>query len=243
MDFSHFWKHHYADAIKDEARDQGKYLDMAEETNDPESRRVLQDIAGDEGRHHDLLEGIETTKASPEMDIEQLDFIENDLIARMAHAANFQEWWSLRQQRNQLIAERDMLRTKSRVTKSEKLSDSEITEARGLIAYYNKHRYTATQTIKALQRKFGKLSEEYKAARVYWTETKKDDVTATAELGKEIGFTKYKTVLSPSACPLCRKKSDNGNKIFSQKEIEKTAHGDFVPWHENCYCIVIPWVE
>lgn len=130
-----------------------------------------------------------------------------------------------------------------RVQKSDSLSDKEITEARGLIAYYNKHRYTATQTIKALQRKFGKLASQSDAARVYWTETKRDDTRAVANLGKEIGFDKYKVILSPSACPICVKKTSDGKKVFSQKDIEKTAHGAFVPFHPNCYCIAVPHVD
>ena len=127
-----------------------------------------------------------------------------------------------------------------RLEKEEAMSDNELTEARALIALYNKKRKPAFLTIKALRRKFGKLATQSDAARVYWTETKKADVQATHELGKEIGFTKYRTILSPNACPLCRRKSENGTKIFSNADLAKSGYGEFVPWHPQCYCIVVP---
>lgn len=130
-----------------------------------------------------------------------------------------------------------------RVEKSEKLSDEEITEARGLIAYYNKHHFTATQAINALRRKLRKLAAQPDAARVYWTETKKADTQATLSLGEEIGFTTYKVILSPSACRVCRKKTSDGERIFSDKEVAKTGYGQFVPFHPNCFCIAVPHVE
>lgn len=130
-----------------------------------------------------------------------------------------------------------------RLEKADKMSDEEVTEARGLIAYYNKHRYTATQTIKALQRKFPTLKYQPDAARVYWTETKRDDTKATLVLGKDIGFDKYKVILSPSACKVCKQKTDQGNKIFKASELEKSGHGHAPPFHPSCYCIVVPFVE
>lgn len=129
-----------------------------------------------------------------------------------------------------------------RVEKASKMSEKEITEARSLIALYNKRRRTATQTIKALQKKFGKLSDQADAARVYWTETKRDDTQAVLELGKDIGFDKFKVVLSPSACITCRKKTDNGAKVFKSAEIQKAGYGHAPPFHPNCYCILIPHV-
>ncbi len=179
----------------------------------------------------------------PERDIQDLDFIENDLIARMAQAPNFREWWSLRQQRNQLIAERDMLRTKSRVEKSGSLTKKEIEEARALIALYNKKHKTATQIIQALQKRFGKLAYKPDAARVFWTETKKADTEAVHELSKELGFDTFKVILSPSACPVCRKKTSDGNKVFKSTEISKSGYGHAPPFHPNCYCILVPHVE
>lgn len=182
----------------------------------------------------------------PERAIQDLDFLENDLIAREAQASSFKEWWGLKQQRAQLVAERNLLREeigKSRVEKAKKLSEKELTDARGLIAYYNKRRYTATQTIKALQRKFGKLADKPDAARVYWTETKRDDTNAVHELGKEIGFTKFKVILSPSACHVCRKKTQDGDKIFKSAELQKSGYGHAPPFHPNCFCILVPHAD
>lgn len=182
---------------------------------------------------------------SYELQMQNLDFLENDLIAREAGATTFKEWWSLRQQRNQLKAERAIMREelgKSRMEKTkDSLGEDDITEARGLIAFYNKRRYTATVTIKALMRKFS--LDKSAAARVYWTETKRDDTDAVIDLGKEIGFTKYKVILSPSACKICRKKTNDGARIFKASELNKSGEGHKPPFHPNCYCILVPHVD
>jgi len=180
-----------------------------------------------------------------ERELQDLDFIENDLIAREAGATTFKEWWELRQQRNQLKAERAILREaigKARVEKTnDAIRDEDITDARSLIALYNKRHKTATQTIKALMRKF--TLDQPAAARVFWTETKRDDTNAVLDIGKEIGFDTYKVILSPSACPVCVKKTDNGAKIFKAAELEKSGHGHKPPFHPNCYCVLVPWVD
>lgn len=180
-----------------------------------------------------------------ERELQDLDFLENDLIAREAGATTFKEWWDLRQRRNQLRAERALLREalgKARMEKKkDSLSDDDITEARGLIAFYNKRRYTATQTIRALMRKFN--MDQPGAARVYWTETKRDDTNAVLDLGKEIGFETYKVILSPSACHICREKTRNGDKVFKASELNKSGYGHKPPFHPNCYCILVPHVE
>lgn len=123
--------------------------------------------------------------------------------------------------------------------KASDFSNEELTEARGLIALYNKKGKIASKAIKALMEKFGK--DEAAAARVYWTETKRADVKATSELGDELGITKYKVILSPNACKVCRKKTENGNKVFDKKQVEKAGVGKFVPFHPNCYCIMVPY--
>lgn len=127
--------------------------------------------------------------------------------------------------------------------KSDSLSSEELGEARSLIALYNKRRRTATQIIKALQGRFSKLTTQSDAARVYWTETKKADTQAVHDLAKELGFTTYKVILSPSACKVCRKKTENGSKVFKSSEITKSGYGHAPPFHPNCYCILIPHVE
>lgn len=128
-----------------------------------------------------------------------------------------------------------------RVEKSDSLSDSELTEARGMIALYNKRRRTATQTINAIMRKF--KIDQPGAARVYWTETKRDDTNAILDIGKEIGFTTFKVILSPSACAVCRRKTDGGTKVFKAAELNKSGHGHKPPFHPNCYCILVPHVD
>lgn len=180
----------------------------------------------------------------PERALQDLDFLENDLIAREAQATTFKEWWALRQQRNMLNAERSLLRQeigKGRMEKTDKMSSEKISQARSLIALYNKKHKTASQTIKALMQKFGE--DQSSAARVYWTETKRNDTKAVQEIGKEIGFDKFKVILSPSACAVCRKKTEDGDKVFKARELNKSGYGHAPPFHPNCYCILVPHVD
>ena len=130
-----------------------------------------------------------------------------------------------------------------RIEKSGKLSSDEITEARSLIALYNKQQKTATQTIGALQNKFHKLADQRDAARVYWTESKRMDTQATTSLSADLGFDTFKVILSPNACTVCRKKTQNGGKIFKTSELQKAGYGHAPPFHPNCYCIVVPHVD
>lgn len=122
--------------------------------------------------------------------------------------------------------------------KAEKLSRDELVKVRELISTYQARNWRSSQIIEKIQ---GVLQiDQYRAQRVYDTEVKRRDVVATRELGKQVGFTKYGVVISPNACALCRRKTDNGAKIFSDADIHKTGYGQFVPWHPNCFCIAIP---
>lgn len=121
------------------------------------------------------------------------------------------------------------------------LTVSELTGVQDKIARLQAKGLPSSRIIDALQRFNPKLSDRYRAEAAYWTEVKRIDTEEVAELGDELGISKYKVVLSPSACRLCREKTNNGNKIFSQKEVQKTGYGQFVPWHPNCYCVAIPY--
>ena len=121
-----------------------------------------------------------------------------------------------------------------------KLSRDELTKAREIIREWQEKNRPAYDIIEYIQR--GLKIDKYRAERVYWTETKKNDRIATTQLGTEVGFTHYKAILSPSACPLCRKKTDNGNKIFTTKEVQKSGYGESIPFHPGCYCVLVPTV-
>lgn len=119
-----------------------------------------------------------------------------------------------------------------------KLSRDELTKAREIIRELQEKNRPAYDIVSTIQRTL-KINQ-YRAQRVFDTEVKRNDVVATRSLGRDIGFTKYKVILSPNACPLCIEKSNNGRKVFSDADVHKTGYGQFVPWHPNCYCITVP---
>jgi hypothetical protein len=125
------------------------------------------------------------------------------------------------------------------------MSQTELERARKIINDMQEEGRPSSMIIKRLGDVFPKLRPEWKAARAYWTETKKIDTKEVKEFAGDLGFKHYKVILSPSACPLCRKKSDNGSKVFDAREVVTAAksYGKFVPWHPNCYCIAIPLAD
>jgi protein-disulfide isomerase-like protein with CxxC motif len=125
--------------------------------------------------------------------------------------------------------------------KSAALSKSEIMEVQKKIAELQGKGLPSSKIINALQKFNSKLMEKYRAEAAYWTGVKANDTQTVAQIGDDLGISKYKVILSPSACELCREKTNNGTKIFDQKDISKTGYGKFVPWHVNCYCILVPW--
>jgi hypothetical protein len=121
------------------------------------------------------------------------------------------------------------------------MSDRDLAKARATIEKMGSEGKPSSMIIKHLERQFG-LSEG-EASRVFWTEQKRIDTKEVASLGKELGFDKYKIVLSPSACNKCRQITQNGSRVFSQKEFSKAGYGHVPPFHPFCYCIALPYVE
>ena len=66
------------------------------------------------------------------------------------------------------------------------------------------------------------------------------DTKVVAEAAEELGVTKYRVVLSPSACPECEKKTAGGSKKFSNDDMKKSGYGHVPPFHPNCYCVLLP---
>lgn len=124
--------------------------------------------------------------------------------------------------------------------KAQKLSKAELLDVQSTISRLQKKGLPSSQIITALQKANGKLSERWKAERAYWTEVKKDDTEVVGDAGEDIGISKYKVILSPNACKTCIEKSDNGQKIFKNTDIQKSGYGHVPPFHPNCYCILIP---
>ncbi len=120
------------------------------------------------------------------------------------------------------------------------LTKAELIGIQNTIAELQKKGLPSSKIIEALQKQNKKIAEKWRAERAFWTEVKSFDTKKIGEAGEELDITKYKIILSPNACKTCRMKSDNGRKIFTQKDIAKTGYGQFIPWHPNCYCLAIP---
>lgn len=125
--------------------------------------------------------------------------------------------------------------------KKTSLTVMEISDIQKKIADLQSKGLPSSKIITALQKFNGKLAERWKAERAYWTEVKSTDTEAIGDIGDDLGISKYKVILSPNACPVCIKKTDNGGKIFKSTDIEKSGFGHVPPFHPNCYCIIYPY--
>jgi hypothetical protein len=121
------------------------------------------------------------------------------------------------------------------------LTKAEIVEVQNKIAELQKKGFPSSKIITALQKFNSKLSERWKAERAYWTETKVDDTDLIGEAGDDLGISRYKVILSPNPCPICVKKTSNGNKLFKAADLNKSGYGHVPPFHPNCYCIIFPF--
>lgn len=121
-----------------------------------------------------------------------------------------------------------------------RLTKSELADMQGIIARLQKRGLPSSKIITALQKANAKLSERWKAERVFWTETKRDDTEKVGEAAQELDISKYRVILSPNACKVCIGKTNNGNKVFKTTDLEKSGYGHVPPFHPNCYCILIP---
>lgn len=124
--------------------------------------------------------------------------------------------------------------------KSVALTNNELDEVDKKIKQLQARGLTSSKIIKALQDFNPKLAQEYRASAAYWTAVKTDDTKAIGTLGEDLGITKYKTILGPNACKICRNKTRDGTKIFKNSDIQKSGWGHVPPFHPNCFCIMIP---
>lgn len=122
--------------------------------------------------------------------------------------------------------------------KKEALNKTELKLAREIIDRMQKKK--SSSVISALQKAIPKLQERWKAERVYWTETKRDDTEIVGDAAVDLGFETYKVILAPHPCPVCIQKTNNGAKIFKNVEVQKSGYGHVPPFHPNCYCVLIP---
>lgn len=122
------------------------------------------------------------------------------------------------------------------------LSVTELKKVQETIARLQKKGLPAYKIINSLQRSVKELSVPYKAKRAFWTELKRMDTEKVLDAGDELDIDKYRVILSPNACKICREKTESGKKIFTSAEVNKSGDGQFVPWHPNCFCIAVPVV-
>lgn len=124
----------------------------------------------------------------------------------------------------------------------DRLSTIELKKVQDVIFELQKKGLPSSKIITELQRVNKKLSERWKAERAFWTEVKRDDTYGVADASDDLGVDKYQVILSPNACRLCRKKTEQGKKVFKGMDLEKSGYGHVPPFHPNCYCILIPEV-
>lgn len=128
---------------------------------------------------------------------------------------------------------KQIFKTAELLEKAERLSMSEIAEVRRIIIELQGKEIPSSKIITRLQESNSKLSERWKAERAYWTEVKRDDTTIIGEASEEIDVTKFKVILPPHACKTCVTKTNNGNKIFKNTDIQKSGYGHVPPFHPN----------
>jgi hypothetical protein len=121
------------------------------------------------------------------------------------------------------------------------LSEKEIKSIREYIKALQDAKATSKTIISHLQKFNPKMRELWKAERVYYTEIKRDDTKTVKEAGDDLEIKSYRVVLSPNACATCEKKTNNGNKKFSNSDVSKSGYGHVPPWHPNCFCILLPY--
>ena len=121
--------------------------------------------------------------------------------------------------------------------KSSALTDKEISSIRHYIKALQDKGATSKIIIKHLQGFNNKISDLWKAERVYYTEIKRADTEIIADIGDELEVKTYKAVLSPNACFACKKALQG--KVLKSNQIIKNGN-PIVPVHPNCYCVLLP---
>lgn len=116
-----------------------------------------------------------------------------------------------------------------------KLSSREIANIKNSIEQWQEEGLSPKRMIRRLQDNRKKLKDQWKAERAFRTEANRintEDVKAGA---KKFGYNFFKTIIEPTACPLC--KSFEG-KVFSYKQLEKNEKLA-PPHHPNCRCSLV----
>jgi DNA-binding transcriptional MerR regulator len=134
-----------------------------------------------------------------------------------------------------LFNEQEYFFTKS---SNEALTIQELKDAQKLIRELQQKGLPSAKIIAKLQDWNAKLTEKYRAERVFFTEVKREESQQIAEAGENLELDKYRVILSPHACEKCIDISKNGKRIYNQDEIADSK--EIPPYHPNCYCALIP---
>lgn len=141
-----------------------------------------------------------------------------------------------------MSALKTILKLQKGYSEDTKLTEKEVVEVQDIIARMQSEGKEAFRIIKYLQQWNSKLSEYWKAKRAFETEDKRINTASTVVSSRDEGDYKFKCLLSPNACPICIKKTNDGQKTFDARQINKDGWGHVPPFHPNCYCVLIPKV-
>jgi hypothetical protein len=125
----------------------------------------------------------------------------------------------------------------------EKLTKEELLDLQDIVYDLQQKHKPASAIITYLQNWNQKLADRYKAERAFVTEMKRVDTSMVMEDAKQEGVNKFKCLISPNACKICRQKTENGNRIFDSATLNKSGEGHKPPFHPNCYCVIVPHVD
>ena len=117
------------------------------------------------------------------------------------------------------------------------LTEDELLDVQKTISRLQKKGYSASRMIKYIQDHNKKLSERYKAERVYYTEIKGMETQEVIDAGSFLDIPEYRVLLSPNACKHCVEAFKG--KTFKQQDLQKGGT-PIIPHHPNCYCALVP---
>ncbi len=120
-----------------------------------------------------------------------------------------------------------------------RLSVAEIRNIRKLLEELRQKGYTFGQIVDFLRRTRKRLSEKWKAERVVATEEKRSESLSILDSSRALGAKKYRIVINPDACELCRSLTEEGTRIFEEDELYYKGHR-IPPFHPFCYCLLNP---
>jgi len=119
---------------------------------------------------------------------------------------------------------------------SSALTEKELREVQNFIFELQQKGLPSAKIIAKIQEYNSKLTEKYRAERVFWTEVKRRESKQVVDVGEELEIEKFRVILSPHACNKCIKMFKG--KTLTSKQI---ADGkDVPPAHPNCYCAILP---